>query len=59
MWTGDINNFDEVVSYLNSELRKGRTQNEKIRYDNSNTYKEELRGGSIMSYLFFTISILM
>lgn len=28
MWTGDMNNFDEVVSYLNSELCKGRTQKE-------------------------------
>ena len=26
MWTGDINNIEEVISYLNNELSKGRTQ---------------------------------
>lgn len=26
MWTGDINNIEEVISYLNNELEKGRTQ---------------------------------
>lgn len=26
MWNGDINNIDEVISYLNDELSKGRTQ---------------------------------
>lgn len=26
MWTGDINNIEEVISYLNNELAKGRTQ---------------------------------
>lgn len=28
MWNGDINNINEVVVYLNSELAKGRTQKE-------------------------------
>lgn len=28
MWNGDINNIEEVVFYLNSELSKGRTQKE-------------------------------
>lgn len=26
MWKGDINNIEEVISYLNNELSKGRTQ---------------------------------
>ena len=26
MWTGDINNIEEVINYLNNELSKGRTQ---------------------------------
>ena len=26
MWSGDINNIEEVISYLNNELSKGRTQ---------------------------------
>lgn len=26
MWNGDINNIEEVISYLNAELSKGRTQ---------------------------------
>ena len=26
MWNNDINNIEEVVIYLNSELSKGRTQ---------------------------------
>lgn len=26
MWNGDINNIEEVISYLNNELSKGRTQ---------------------------------
>lgn len=26
MWTGDINNIEQVISYLNNELSKGRTQ---------------------------------
>lgn len=28
MWNGDINNIDEVATYLNNELNKGRTQKE-------------------------------
>ena len=28
MWNGDINNIEEVVTYLNNELSKGRTQKE-------------------------------